>query len=525
MKKLFFLLCFLWSYSLAFAGTYYLSPTGSDLNNCTNSTTDACSTPNRAQRSVLGMDAGSTVIFSNGTYNYSAGVVLGAGDGGVTYQAETAGGVILNFGGVQYAWRTNGTTGGVTLDGLTFTNFKWGFVNYDDDIIVQNCNFTATTTWPPSGNAITGADGGGCIVQFTGDNLVVDNVIADQCTDPTTTSNHGIYIDSGINGTIKNSTFRNSRGNGMNFQAKGLAYGDFTGWNIYNNRVYSNTQKHGVYFRGYNASGGCASFNNINFYNNLVYDNSITGYGVVIVAENGCEANINIYNNTLHSNTYGIINASGSGNIKNNVIYSDSTDITAATISNVNLSRATNITKLGNEGNGVSGVISIEDFSSTDSANSNFLKLNVSAVTAIDTGTTLATVTDDYFGTSRPQGSGYDIGAHELSVADTTAPITTASPAAGTYVNAQSVTLTCSDAIGCASTKYCTTASCTPDISYTIPIIINETTTLRYRSTDAAANTEAIKEGVYTITGSISAGEIQVGGKRMSVGGAVVVVQ
>jgi len=35
---------------------------------------------------------------------------------------------------------------------------------------------------------------------------------------------------------------------------------------------------------------------------------------------------------------------------------------------------------------------------------------------ATDAGLTLALVPNDYYGTSRPQGNGYDIGAYELPV-------------------------------------------------------------------------------------------------------------
>ncbi|CAB4211842.1 Chitobiase/beta-hexosaminidase C-terminal domain containing protein [uncultured Caudovirales phage] len=92
------------------------------------------------------------------------------------------------------------------------------------------------------------------------------------------------------------------------------------------------------------------------------------------------------------------------------------------------------------------------------------------------------------------------------TASDTTAPTTTASPAAGTYSATQTVALSCSDDTACASTQYCTGAACTPATTYTAPLSISATTTLRYRSADAVPNTETIKESVYMVTTAPTAG-------------------
>lgn len=404
----------------AFSATYYLSPTGNDNNGCTNSTNDACFSPARARKSQIGISNGDTILFKNGTYHYSSGIAFSAGDGGkngapITYKADTAGSVVLDFGGSARAWQFNGTEGYIVLDGLTLIDFQWGFVNYDDNITVQHCNFTAAKSWPPSGNAISGAKGGGCLVQFTGNNLVIDNVIADTCTDPTVSDSHGIYIDSGVNGIIRNSIFRNNMGGGLVFQAKGLGYGNFTGWKVYGNRIYSNalsSNKHGAYFRGYGIKGGCAQFHDINFYNNLIYNNSSVGYCIVVTAENGCEADINIFNNTCYKNSNGVTNKTGSGTIENNIIVENSPDITPLTLSNQSVIMRNNLTSSGSEGDGVVGSFSSADFASTNPNDSNFLALKETATAAIDKG--LATgINSDFANTPRPQGNGYDIGAFE----------------------------------------------------------------------------------------------------------------
>jgi len=84
------------------------------------------------------------------------------------------------------------------------------------------------------------------------------------------------------------------------------------------------------------------------------------------------------------------------------------------------------------------------------------------------------------------------------STADTTTPVTTASPAAGTYTAAQNVTLTRNET----GTTYYTTNGTAPTTSstvYSAPINIAATTTLKYFSRDTAGNSEAVKTGVYTI--------------------------
>jgi len=86
---------------------------------------------------------------------------------------------------------------------------------------------------------------------------------------------------------------------------------------------------------------------------------------------------------------------------------------------------------------------------------------------------------------------------------DTAVPTTTASPSAGTYNIAQSVTLTCSDGTGSGCDKiYYTTDGSTPTTSspvYSSPINISDDTILKYFAKDLANNTETIKTGTYII--------------------------
>jgi poly(hydroxyalkanoate) depolymerase family esterase len=81
---------------------------------------------------------------------------------------------------------------------------------------------------------------------------------------------------------------------------------------------------------------------------------------------------------------------------------------------------------------------------------------------------------------------------------DTTPPITTATPAGGTYTAAVNVTLSVNES---ANTFYTTNGS-TPTQSsplYASPIPIGANTTLRYFSVDLAGNAEALKQQIYVI--------------------------
>ncbi len=86
---------------------------------------------------------------------------------------------------------------------------------------------------------------------------------------------------------------------------------------------------------------------------------------------------------------------------------------------------------------------------------------------------------------------------------DTAAPVTTASPASGTYGGPQSVTLTCDDGAGsgCFETYY--TLDGTPPSPnsslYTFPLTLSATTTLRYLSKDKAGNLEPGRVATYII--------------------------
>ena len=96
---------------------------------------------------------------------------------------------------------------------------------------------------------------------------------------------------------------------------------------------------------------------------------------------------------------------------------------------------------------------------------------------------------------------------------DTTAPITTASPAGGTFNTAQAVTLSCIDGTGSGCGQiYYTTDGTTPTTSspaYSSPIAISATSTLNFFARDLAGNNEAVKTQTYTISTGTSTVTVQ----------------
>lgn len=100
---------------------------------------------------------------------------------------------------------------------------------------------------------------------------------------------------------------------------------------------------------------------------------------------------------------------------------------------------------------------------------------------------------------------GYAYPSVSSTAADTTAPVTTASPAGGTFSSSVTVSLARNES----GTTYYTTNGTTPTTSspvYTAPLTFSATTTLKYFSRDAAGNSEAVKTQTYTISGTTGGG-------------------
>ncbi|AKJ07454.1 chitobiase/beta-hexosaminidase-like protein [Archangium gephyra] len=122
------------------------------------------------------------------------------------------------------------------------------------------------------------------------------------------------------------------------------------------------------------------------------------------------------------------------------------------------------------------------------------------AALALSTNTTLKYFSVDTAGNAETVNT-------STYVIDTVAPTTTATPAAGTYDEAQSVTLACNDGTGtgCSATHYTLDGSTptTSSPSYSAPISITAHTTLKFFSVDGLGNTESVQTAAYVINSSI----------------------
>ncbi|MBT0664625.1 chitobiase/beta-hexosaminidase C-terminal domain-containing protein [Geobacter pelophilus] len=98
---------------------------------------------------------------------------------------------------------------------------------------------------------------------------------------------------------------------------------------------------------------------------------------------------------------------------------------------------------------------------------------------------------------------------------DTVAPVTTVSPAAGTYNGAINAVL----ATEAGATIYFTTNGTMPTIDpalrYTAPITISTTSTLKFFAVDQAGNQEVMKSALYTIAASDLTGSVSINGNAL----------
>ncbi len=125
-------------------------------------------------------------------------------------------------------------------------------------------------------------------------------------------------------------------------------------------------------------------------------------WGLQDTNDSATATNIRIINNTIAFNDNGMSiwgSLSGTFTARNNIIVMNIGVQFDTSFGNASITQSHNIT---------AGTV---DFVSGAGRN---LRLAPTAVNAINQGTTVAEVTTDHYGTARPQGAAYDIGAHEV---------------------------------------------------------------------------------------------------------------
>lgn len=411
-----------------YAVEYFISPTGS------NSTGDGSYqnpwfSPIRARKSYVGVPRiapGDVITFKNGHYIYTSDehLILGysADDSGtleqpITYRAETRGGVTIDA-NQRRGWGLSSAAGSkyIIIDGFNIVNTSLGISLSDTGQIVRYCNVTATATWPPTGVAIERAISGGCFeTHGNATGFLVEHCIADNCSHNEGTqevpisSSHGLYF-SGGSGTIRDNIFRNNIGNGIQIQSANASHIIGTVY-AYRNRSYNNNGA-GLYSAAY----GGGSIDNLFVHNNLFWGNTI---GITIGQYNNPYIiNAVVSHNTVYGNITGITGRYGYGEstgiLSNNISVGNTTDdYSYVTRVNTELVQQNNLAGFGSAGVGtLYESFSPDSFVSIDLEHEDFLKLKSSASSAIDHGVN-SNVDEDFWQTKRPQGSGYDIGAHE----------------------------------------------------------------------------------------------------------------
>lgn len=377
--------------SPANASTYYVAKSGSDSNTCAQAQT--ISTPKltvNAGRACLG--SGDTVLIRAGTYvEFIDGNTIPSGTAAFptvisAYQSEvvtlrpTTGGV-----GGDVVWFSNEesyiTFRGVNIDATNVSVQGIRITNATHHIRIENLEVMNA----PASNCIGINDAGSHHFTFT--NLHLHNCGANDL-------HHGIYLR-GQDHIVENSNVHDISGSGI------IINSGISGMNdrhtIRNNRVYHNGGE-GILL----GSGD----DNV-AYNNIVYNNGVTYTGRGIRIYSGTPRNNQIYNNTIYGNTWACIEISSDSTtaiVKNNVCWQNA------------------INSVTNAGTGST----ISNNLTTDPKFNNLATLDFRVTLgspAIDGGTPVLMVGDDYFGIKRPQGLSYDIGAHEWSSQDVSPPL------------------------------------------------------------------------------------------------------
>ena len=223
---------------------------------------------------------------------------------------------------------------------------------------------------------------------------------------------------------VEHSVVHHNSGNGGKF-FNGIGRIPSSNYNIARyNTLHDNSQYNHTGFTfgwllasgvGNQAYGNVAYNNNIGFaignsaidallYNNVSYDNRL--YGIIVYGNFGGSQGAKVFNNTVSSNDlYGIAvrNDAADTVIRNNISYDNGPNASRDIWLEPNKSPGT-----------VTSHNYVEDPKFVNPASKDF-RLQASSPT-IDKGANILEVANDFYGNARPQGSGFDIGAHEVVI-------------------------------------------------------------------------------------------------------------
>ena len=399
----------------AYGATYYVATGGSDSANGSSGTPWAT-----LQHAVNTISSGDTVIVRSGTFAGCRITSSGASGSPKTLRAETVGAVTLNNksasathnGILEIEGANYWVLDGFHVDGVSHT-YRCIDVREADYITISN-------------NTAHDAYATGIFFAFADNALVEGN-------ESYSNNEHGVYSSNSADyGTFRQNWAHDNVGCGIQFNADASMGGDgiMSYHLVEKNTSYSNSGGAGL-----NCDGLCDS----KLLNNLLYNNLGSGIALFAIdATSGSSRNL-VYNNTVSMPSGGrwalTIPAGGSPNatgnkVKNNILYnagSSNGSITTYSSSvsgfesdyNVVIDRFSvnddsstiSLSTWRGYGYDTHSVISTPSALFVDPASNDYhLKAGSPAVNA---GTTLADVTTDKDGVSRPQSTAYDIGCYE----------------------------------------------------------------------------------------------------------------
>ena len=384
--------------------TYYVATTGSDSGPGTQSQ------PFRTiQHAADIVNAGDTVLVSDGTYTMTAGNACGSAV------------VCLTRGGTGSAWVTFRSINpqGAKLSGQS-NSVRYGFE------FQSAANYIRIDGFEVYGMGYAGGDASGFVIYNGGHDVVIaHNDIHDigrLCTD-TTNGETGIFI-ANANVTVDSNRIHDIGrfAPGENGCSPSTSY-------------YTN-HDHGIYVNGNTTAAGA---NSAMIRNNIFWNNA-RGWSVQVYP--GSIANLSILNNTFaypnpYSDGHIIIGANTTNaRIIDNIFYQPKTagiDYYSGSASGMVVANNISTNAIGTSS--PSGVTFSNNLANTNpQLDASYRPASTSP--AIDHGQTLADVTVDIVGTTRPQGASSDIGAYEL--VGTGGGTTTLPPAAPTSLSATS---------------------------------------------------------------------------------------
>ena len=426
----------------AAGNTYYVAKNGSDTN--PGSSSQPWLTIGKAAKTMV---SGDTVYVKAGTYNER--VVpsnSGTSSAWITYKANPGDTVVISGSGIS-----TGSTALLYINGKSYLEFDGFQILHSDYVGVQI--WGASKYINLKNLTVNDTQRSGINTSYDGSaSQYITNILISGCNVSNTNYSgqwEAISFNKTSNFEIANSVVHDTQGqsSSIGFRKEGidLKVGSTNG-SVHGNTVYNARQ--GIYI----DSDGTVS--NVSVYNNLVHN--IDYFGIYFESEsgNGVLSGASVYNNIVYSCPRGIVCGGGvsSTNISivNNTTYQNSGNELSFTAS-AGTYKSCIVRNNIFYGSGVSipsgaGVTQDHNLTGVNplfvSAPSNFALQSSSP--AINAGSATGAPSTDYKGASRPQGSGYDIGAYEY-VSSTPTPTPTPTPAPTAAFNT-SVTIQFTDA-------------------------------------------------------------------------------